>query len=100
MSKANALRAENSDRSLIGRDIHGFYGQIEQLKLDRRQLVERLEKLEHLKAMQVKIYDAARQSREMLTEMREKKRGLYDSDVSRREQSVLDDNFIARRRRG
>jgi flagellar biosynthesis chaperone FliJ len=100
ISKANGLRAGDIDRPLIGRDIHDSYGKIEQLKLDRLQLVERLAKLEQLKEMQVKIYDAARQSREMLTDMREKKRGLYDSDVSRREQSVLDDNYIARRGRG
>jgi len=98
--KANDLRAADTDRSLIGRNLHDSYGQIEQLKQDRLQLVERLGKLEHLKEMQVTIYDAARQSRELLTDMREKKRGLYDSDVSRREQSVLDDNYIARRRRG
>jgi signal transduction histidine kinase len=100
ISKANDLRAGDTDRSLIGRDIHDSYGQIEQLKMDRLQLTERLIKLEQLKEMQVKIYDAARQSREMLTDMRAKKRDLYDSDASRREQSVLDDNYIARRGRG
>jgi flagellar export protein FliJ len=98
--KANDSREAQIVKLLTGRDIHGYYGIMEQLKQDRHQLVERLEKLKQLKEMQVKIYDAARQSREMLTDMREKKRDLYDSDVSRREQSVLDDNYIARRGRG
>ena len=100
ISRANDLRVCDTDKSLIGRDIHDSYGKIDQLKQDHHQLVERLEKLKQLKEMQVKIYDAARQSREMLTDMHEKKRSLYDSDVSRREQSVLDDNYIARRGRG
>jgi flagellar export protein FliJ len=97
--RANDLRVEETVKSLIGRDIHDAYGKIEQLKLDRHQLVGRLEKLDELKEMQVKIYDAAQQSREMLTDMREKKRASYDSEAARREQSVLDDNYIARRGR-
>jgi hypothetical protein len=32
--------------------------------------------------------------------MREKKRTAYDADMSKREQSTLDDNYIARRGRG
>ena len=35
----------------------------------------------------------------MLTDMREKKRTAYDSDMSKREQKTLDDNYIARRGR-
>jgi hypothetical protein len=35
----------------------------------------------------------------MLTDMREEKRGEYDSDLARDQQKTLDDNYIARRGR-
>jgi flagellar export protein FliJ len=94
------LRVKEILKPLIGIDMHSSYGKVAQLKHDRQQLVESLEKLGQLREIQVKVYDAARQNREMLTDMQEEKRDSYDSDMERREQKVLDDNFIARRGRG
>ncbi len=35
----------------------------------------------------------------MLTDMREKKRTAYDIEINKREQKILDDNYISRRGR-
>jgi hypothetical protein len=58
-----------------------------------------IQKLEQARDVQLLIYEAARRDREMLTDMRQKKRIAYDSDVSRSEQRILDDNYNARRGR-
>jgi hypothetical protein len=58
-----------------------------------------MKKLEQLRQKQLKIYEAARRDREMLTDMRDVKRSAYESDVARTAQKTLDDNYIARRGR-
>jgi flagellar biosynthesis chaperone FliJ len=83
-----------------GRTVHVSYGEIQELKRNRVEVEGQMEKLEQLRMMQVKVYDAARWNREMLSDMQDEKRSAYDSDASRREQKTLDDNYIARHRRG
>jgi flagellar biosynthesis chaperone FliJ len=72
---------------------------VRELKERRRDLERQIEKLEQARDEQLAVYDAARRDREMLTDMRQKKRTAYDSDLNKREQSTLDDNYIARRGR-
>jgi len=52
-----------------------------------------------LRDRQIIVYEGARRSREMLTDMHDEQRSVFDSDTSRREQKTLDDNYIARRGR-
>ena len=59
-----------------------------------------IQKREEARDRQLIIYEAARRNREMLTDMREKKRAAYDAETNKREQKALDDNYISRRGRG
>ena len=82
-----------------GRDFQASYAALQQLKLNREELLGQLDKLKQLREIQLTVYRASRCEREMLTDMRDKKRAVYDSGMTRREQSTLDDNFVARQRR-
>ena len=55
--------------------------------------------LEERRSAQIAIYESARRDRETLTDMRGKKLVAYDGEMARREQKLIDDNFIARRGR-
>lgn len=82
-----------------GRDFQASYAALQQLKLNREELLGQLDKLKQLREIQLTVYRASRCEREMLTDMRDKKRAVYDSGMTRRAQSTLDDNFVARQRR-
>lgn len=100
MEHANRARGSELFKPVAGRQVHNEYGEISYLRESRKALCGQLEQLEQLKEKQFVIYEAARREREMLTEMHEKKRGVYDFEMARREQKTLDDNFVARRGRG
>ncbi len=97
--EADAARQTDVFKPCIGLQIHASYGQVKELKQRRTDLTARIQKLEEARDAQLIVYDAARRDREMLSDMREKKRTAYDSDINKREQSALDDNYIARRGR-
>ena len=86
-------------KPLIGHHLHASYGAVTELKQDRKNLEAKIAKLEELRDRQLIVYEGARRNREMITDMREEKRGTYDSEMSRRDQKTLDDNYIARRGR-
>jgi flagellar export protein FliJ len=97
MELVNAARKNAVLQSSLGRTLHGQYGEMHELKRVRDLLVGQLDKFEELKDIQLQVYYAARQNRELLTEMRATKHEAYNADLAHREQSTLDDNFIARR---
>jgi flagellar FliJ protein len=99
ISATNAARRENLFKPFAGHHVHASYGELEELKRNKKELEERIAKLEELRDRQLVIYEKARRNREMLTDMREEKRSAYESDIARAEQKTLDDNFIARRGR-
>jgi flagellar biosynthesis chaperone FliJ len=72
---------------------------IKELKQRRKDLAAQIQELELARDRQLAVYEAARRGREILTDMRERKRTAYDIDLSKREQKILDDNYIARRGR-
>ena len=84
----------------IGLEVHAYYGEVKELKQCRKDLEDKIQKLEEARDKQLIIYEAARRNREMLTDMREKKRTAYDVETNKREQKALDDNYISRRGRG
>jgi flagellar FliJ protein len=96
---SEALRRNNVFKPFLGRNIHAAYGEMQELKQIKKDIEERITKLEQLKERQLKVYEAARRDREMLTDMKEVKRNAYESEQARSEQKRLDDNFIARRGR-
>jgi flagellar FliJ protein len=86
-------------KPFLGRNLHASYGEMQELKQIRKDIEERIKKLEELRLRQIKIYESARRDREMLTDMKEVKRSEYDTDMARSQQKTLDDNYIARRGR-
>jgi 16S rRNA C1402 (ribose-2'-O) methylase RsmI len=72
---------------------------VQQLKQNKKELEEKLDKLRQLRDKQVIIYETARRNREMITDLREEKRAAYESEVAHNEQKILDDNFNSRRGR-
>jgi flagellar export protein FliJ len=96
---SDTARCADVFRPFIGRNLHASYGELKDLRQSRDDLLAKVAKLEDLRDRQRVVYEGARRNREMLTDMREEKRSAYESDVSRREQKILDDNYIARRGR-
>lgn len=99
ISRWNVLGATELLSLSRGRDFQASYAALQQLKLNREELLGQLDKLKQLREIQLTVYRASRCEREMLTDMRDKKRAVYDSGLTRRAQSTLDDNFVARQRR-
>lgn len=96
---SNAARGQAMGKPISGYNLHAIYGELEDLKQSRIEIEKRIEKLEELRDRQLKVYECARRNREMLTDMRKEQRTAYESDMAKREQAMLDDNFIARRGR-
>jgi flagellar export protein FliJ len=99
LAETDASRRADVLKLSIGLQVHASYEEVNQLKQRRKDLASQIQELEQARDSQLVVYDAARRDREMLTDMQEKKRTAYDSDISKREQKVLDDNYIARRGR-
>ena len=99
LAETDASRQADVLKPYIGLQVHASYGEVKELKQRRKDLAAQIQELEQARDSQLIVYEAARRGREMLTDMREKKRTAYDSDRSKREQKVLDDNYIARRSR-
>jgi flagellar export protein FliJ len=99
LAESDASREADVFKPYIGLQVHASYGQVKQLKQRRKDLEGQIQKLEQARDLQLIVYEAARRGREMLTDMREKKRSAFDADVNKREQKALDDNYIARRGR-
>lgn len=99
LAESDASRHADVFKDHIGLQVHASYGQMKELKQRRRELEGQIQTLEQARDEQLIVYEAARRDREMLTDMRQKKRTAYESDMSKREQKTLDDNYIARRGR-
>jgi flagellar export protein FliJ len=97
IAESDASRRADIFKPFIGRNLHASYGEVKELKQNRKNLEEQIAKLEQLRDRQTVAYEKARRDREMLTNMHEEKRSAYESDITRLEQKVIDDNYIARR---
>lgn len=99
VSAINRARIAQGKATSTALDIHAIYGQLESLKLKRKELEERLEKLEDLRQKQMVIYQEARKGREMLDDIHDNRRAVYDFEMNKREQRTIDDTFGAQRAR-
>jgi flagellar export protein FliJ len=99
IAELDASRRADIFKPFIGRTLHASYGEVEELKQNRKNLEEQIVKLEQLRDRQLAAYEKARQNREMLTDMHEEQRSAYESGLARLEQKAVDDNFNARRGR-
>lgn len=78
-------------------EIVGFYDRIRKIEELEQKGREQLAKLEGLRIQQMKAYEAAHGKKELLAGLREEQLEAYRSTQTRREQSVMDDNFSSRR---
>ena len=99
LTGSDALRRAEVFKPVSGFNIHASYEHVLALKEKKKELEDKLEKLEQLRDRQLVVYTGARRNREMLTEMCEQKRGVYETEAARREQRNLDDNHTSRRGR-
>jgi flagellar export protein FliJ len=96
---SNASRCADILKPFIGLNLHASYGAVKELRRTKKDLEAQIEKLEQLRDQQRVVLEGARRNREMLTDIRAEKRIAYESEIARREQKTLDDNYIARRGR-
>jgi flagellar FliJ protein len=99
IAKSDASRCVDILKPFFGHTLHAIYGEMKELKENRKNIEEQVIKLEELRDRQIKIYENARGNREMLSDMRKEKRNEYESEIARLEQKTLDDIFISRRGR-
>jgi flagellar export protein FliJ len=99
VAESDASRRADIFKPFIGLQLHASYAEVKEIKQRRHDLEGQIKKLEQARDGQLIVYEAARRNREMLTDMREKKLSAYESDMNKREQKTLDDNYIARRGR-
>jgi flagellar FliJ protein len=65
----------------------------------RRNLLDTLAELKAKREIQMKLYQAARVERRMLSDLRKQKLSAWEQDQTRNEQKQLDDTFVARLQR-
>jgi hypothetical protein len=99
IARSDAARSAELFRPMIAQDLHVSYQEAKEMKQRKSEISGQIEKLKQLRDRQLVIYSEARRNREMLTDMRDEKRNVYDVGISRSEQKTLDDNYIARRGR-
>jgi flagellar export protein FliJ len=99
LARSYASRSMDIFKSTLGLDLRASYSEIDELKQRREELEVQIQKLERARGAQLIVYVTARRNREMLSDMREKKRNEYRSHMNRREQKGLDDDFAARQSR-
>jgi flagellar export protein FliJ len=96
---AHRAREQALEQTISGGHLHTLFWEEEAAEQRLISLVATRKILEQAREKQMKIYQAAHQGRELLTDMRKKQREIYDRDWLRVEQKRLDDIFMARRHR-
>ena len=92
---AEAGRGKETATQCSAIHLHLWYEHLEVLRQRRKELEERMEKLEELRGKQMIAYQAARRDREMLDELHSQERAAFEADAARREQGRLDDMYGA-----
>lgn len=96
-----SLESRRRFQERMGQDTSGSELQFEDMRRERakaalRALETRIAELEKLRLKQVEVFIKARQGREILESLRDKKYEVYRQLLSRREQQQLDDLFLMR----
>ncbi len=86
-------------QAISGGHLHLLLGEEQAAEQRLRSLLDALQALEQARDKQMQVYQAVHRDREMLLDMREKQKVIYERKLLRDEQKQLDDIFIARRRR-
>lgn len=92
-------REAEIEQAFPGSHHHVSYARHALLRQTRSELEEQLTQWKELRDRQVAVHQSARAGREMISDLRVRQRDAYVSAMSRREQSTLDDGYLARRGR-
>jgi flagellar export protein FliJ len=96
---AQQARETAMQQTISGGHLHSLLWEEQLAEQGLRSLLGRLQVLEQAREKQIKVYQAAHRDREMLSDMMEKQKDIYEREWLREEQKQLDDIFIARRHR-
>jgi len=99
-SRLRAQREQNLTHKLPAVHLLEIAEREMELKKVADGLRSRLRQLETQRVKQLAIYQTAHQDRQVLSELREQQRRVYQLNQRRQEQKMLDDLFLARRRPG
>jgi len=99
-AKATQDRAAELAKGTRAADVEAAYEYQTALEQQLEALRALLQELKMKWRQQLASYTAARRNRETLEKLREKQLDAYSREQAKREQSVMDDIFLARRGRG
>jgi len=99
-AKATRDRALDLAKGTRAADVHSAYEYQTALERQLDALRALLQELKTKWRQQLAAYDLARRNRETLERLREKQLDAYRREQAKREQAVMDDTFLSRRRRG
>lgn len=92
-------RAEEAKQGIASVHLQESYGRERMLQRRCDELQIKLEELKIRRQQCLKAYDLARQKKEILQELRGRQLHAYAAEQARRQQQLLDDLFLARRKR-
>ena len=96
---AQQARETALQQAISGGHLHSLLREEQVAEQGLRSLVGKLQVLEQEREKQMKVYQAVHRDREMLSDMMEKQKDIYEQEWLRKEQKQLDDIFMARRHR-
>jgi flagellar export protein FliJ len=96
---AQQARETAMQQTISGGHLHSLLWEEQVAEQGLRLLLGKLQVLEQEREKQMKVYQAAHRDREMLSDMMEKQKDIYEREWLREEQKRLDDIFMARRHR-
>ncbi len=99
LAKASDEREEALQRCMQAYRLKDLQDEMSAAVEAKHTLSETLEMLKSQREMQMKIYQAARVNRRMLTDLLEQRRSAWEQDQVRIQQKSLDDLFAARSQR-
>jgi flagellar export protein FliJ len=96
---AQQARETAMQQTISGGHLHSLLWEEQVAEQGLRLLLGKLQVLEQEREKQMKVYQAAHRDREMMSDMMEKQKDIYEREWIRCEQKQLDDIFMARRHR-
>ena len=96
---AHQARERALQQTISGGHLHSLLWEEQAAEQQLKLLMGQLQVLEQAREKQMKVYQTAHREREMLTDMRQKQKDVYERERLREEQKRLDDIFMARRHR-
>jgi flagellar FliJ protein len=100
IEKAATARERALASAIPASHLELFMSATQSTKDKQKALISRFQSLEADRDEQMRKYEVAHRNREMLSDMLEKQKNIYEQEQVQAQQKRLDDIFMARRRRG